>query len=214
MQKRSAANIGLTVALAVVFAAAANSVAADTIIDEWSKVRAPDAVELKEVKLDATTTAYLVLDLVKQTCNTERRPRCLTTVPKIAKLLDEARSHKMAVIYSLIPNSANADILPAVAPKSDEPIVMTVANKFIRTDLGKILKERGIMQIVVVGTAAEGAVLYTASEAAFLGYKVIVPVDGASAVAPYAEQAAIWILANAPGVAGNTTLTSFDKMKW
>ena len=214
MKRKSAADVGLALALTAGVAGMANPVMADTIIEEWSKVRAPEVVELKDVKLDPAATAYLVHDVVKQTCNTERRPRCLATVPKIAKLLEEARSHKMAVIYSLIPNSASADILRAVAPKGDEAVVMTVANKFIRTDLDKILKDRGITQVVIAGTAAEGAVLYTASEAAFLGYKVIIPVDGASAATLYAEQAMTWILANAPGVAGNTTLTSFDRMKW
>jgi nicotinamidase-related amidase len=209
--KRTSLKWRAAMAIAAALAAPAGA-RADTIVDDWSKVQAPPAVELKDVKLDPRTTAYLVLDIVKQTCNTERRPRCLTTVPKIAKLLDEARSHKMPVIYSVIPNSAAADILPAVAPKGDEPVVMTVANKFIRTDLDKILKEREITQVVIAGTAAEGAVLFTASEAAFLGYKVIVLLDGASAVLPYAEQAMAWTLANAPGVGASTTLTSFDRL--
>ncbi len=214
MKIKSAADLGLALALTAGVAGMAKPVMADTIIEEWSKVHAPAVVELKDVKLDPGATAFLVLDVLNQTCNPERRPRCLATVPKIAKLLEEARSHKMAVIYSLIPNSASADILRAVAPKGDEAVVMTVANKFIRTELDKILKDRGITHVVIAGTAAEGAVLFTASEAAFRGYKVIIPVDGASAVTPYAEQAVTWILANAPGVAVNTTLTSFDRMKW
>ena len=41
--------------------------------------------------------------------------------------------------------------------------------------------------MIVVGTAANGAVLYTASGAALRGMNVIVPVDGMSAVDPYAE---------------------------
>jgi cytidylate kinase len=48
------------------------------------------------------------------------------------------------------------------------------------------------------------------SEAAFLGYKVIAPVDGASAETLYAEQLTAWTLATAPGVGQNTTMTSFD----
>ena len=90
----------------------------------------------------------------------------------------------------------------------------TIANKFIRTDLDKILKEKGITTIIPVGTTAQGAVLYTASEASFLGYKVIVPVDGSSAESTYAEQLTAWTLANAPGVGQNTTLTRFDMIEW
>ena len=103
-----------------------------------------------------------------------------------------------------------ADIAPQVAPKEGEPVVSTVANKFIRTDLDKILKEKGVTTVIVVGTTAQGAVLFTASEAAFLGYKVIVPVDGASAENIYAEQITAWTLATAPGVGPNTTMTRFD----
>jgi hypothetical protein len=47
---------------------------AQTIIDDWSKVQAPKPPELKAVTVDPKTTALLVLDLVKQTCNNERRP--------------------------------------------------------------------------------------------------------------------------------------------
>ena len=44
-----------------------------TIIDEWASVQAPKPPELKPVKIDdPKTTAYLVLDIVKQTCNNER----------------------------------------------------------------------------------------------------------------------------------------------
>jgi len=50
---------------------------AQTIIDEWSSIKAPPAPELKQVTVDAKTTALLVMDLVKQTCNNERRPRCV-----------------------------------------------------------------------------------------------------------------------------------------
>src|SRR6266700_1113892 len=50
---------------------------AQTIVDEWSSVKVPPAPELKQVTLDSKTTAILVMDFVKQTCNSERRPRCV-----------------------------------------------------------------------------------------------------------------------------------------
>ncbi len=187
---------------------------AQTIIDEWANVKAPPAPELKTVKVDPKTTAFLVFDLVKQTCNNQARPRCVASIPKVQKFLADARQHNMPVIYSLISVAKTTDILPEVAPLGNEPIVSSVANKFIRTDLDKILKDRGITTVILVGTTAQGVVLYTASEAAFLGYKVIVPVDGSSADSLYAEQAATWALGNAPGVAPNTTLTKFDMIQW
>ena len=199
---------------AVASAAIAAPVQAQTIVDDWASVKAPAPVELKAVKVDPKTTAYLVLDLVKQTCNATQRPRCLESLPKAGKFLADARAHNMPVVYSLIMGSTTADIAAAVAPKGDEPVVTARANKFVGTDLDKILKDKGITTVIVVGTTAEGAVLYTGSTAAFLGYKVIVPVDGSTAGTTYAEQAVAWELANSPGVGAATTLTSFDKISW
>ena len=201
---------GLLAGLAAATAVAIAPVAAQTIVDDWANVKPPAPIELKSVKVDPKTTAFLVLDLVKQTCNAERRPRCLASLPKVEKFLAEARAKGMPVVHSIVASATPADIAPQAAPKEGEPIVSTVANKFIRTDLDKILKDKGVTTVIVVGTTAQGAVLFTASEAAFLGYKVIVPVDGASAETLYAEQVTAWTLATAPGVGQNTTITRFD----
>ena len=66
---------GLTLASVLVFLTSGISLAqTKTIIDEWAIVQAPKPPELKPVTLDPKTSALLVLDFVKQTCNTERRP--------------------------------------------------------------------------------------------------------------------------------------------
>ena len=49
-----------------------------------------------------------------------------------------------------------------------------------------------------VGTAAHGAVLYTASEAVLRGFNVIVPVDGVSAENTYIEQYVAYNFTSAP----------------
>ncbi len=90
----------------------------------------------------------------------------------------------MPVIYSIIANSTPADVIKDVAPLADEPSVLSGPDKFRNTDLEKILKEKGITTVITVGTASNGAVLYTASGAALRGMNVIVPVDGMSAVDP------------------------------
>jgi nicotinamidase-related amidase len=188
---------------------------AGTIIDDWASVKAEAAPELKPVTIDPKTTALLVMDVVKGSCNNERRPRCVASIPAIAKFLNEARGKGVTIIHTVAGTGTVADILPEVAPKGDEKVITgTNANKFIRTDLEKTLKDKGITTIIAVGTAAHGAVLYTSSEAAFMGIKAIVPVDGASSENLYAEQAVAWLLARAPGVSQQTTLTKFDMMKF
>ena len=198
-------------ALAAAFCASLlASAQAQTIVDEWASVKAPPPVELKKVTVEPATTAFLVLDLLNANCSEQRRPRCVASVPKVAKFLAEARNRKLTVVHSITVTTKVEDLDPRVAPVAGEPVVQTVANKFIRTDLDKILKERAIKTVIVVGTAAQGAVLFTAAEAAFLGYKVVVPVEGSTSELLYGEQSVAWLLANAPGVGANTTLTTFD----
>ena len=138
-----------------------------TIVDEWSTVQAPKPPELKAVTLEPTGTALLVLDFVKQTCNAERRPRCLTSIPHVQALLKLARSKGISVVHSITTAATPGDILNDVAPLEGEPLVKSSADKFFKTDLEKILNDKGIKTVVVVGTAAHGAVLYTASQAAY-----------------------------------------------
>ena len=185
-----------------------------TIIDEWATVQPPKPPELKPVTLDPKTTALLMLDFVKQTCNNERRPRCVASVPTVQGLLSQARSNKVAVVYSITTAATPADILKEVAPLEGEPMVKAMADKFLGTDLEKVLKEKGIKTVVVVGTAAHGAVLNTGSQAAFRGLKVIVPVDGMSAENTYFEQYTAYHLVNAPGVGQQVTLTRIDMIKF
>lgn len=89
-------------------------------------------------------------------------------------------------------------------------MVSSGPDKFLGTDLEKILKEKGVKTVIAVGTASHGAVLYTASGAALRGIQVIVPVDGISAEITYAEQYASWHLLNAPRISTLVTLTKTD----
>jgi nicotinamidase-related amidase len=182
-----------------------------TIIDEWSNVKVPPAPQLKTVTIDPDTTALLTLDLIKQTCNQEIRPRCLESLPQVKKLLDAARAKKMLVVYSLSPGpAAIADTLPEVAPNKSGPFVKSGVDKFDQTNLEQILKDKNIQTVIIVGTAAHGAVLYTASEAVLRGLNVIVPVDGVSAENTYIEQYIAYNFTSAPIVSAKVTLTSAD----
>lgn len=184
---------------------------AQTIVDDWAAVKAPPAPELKQVTIDPKTTALLMLDFVTPNCT--QRPRCMASVPAVRKLLDEARAQGMLIAYATGPTGKRADTLPELAPKDSEQVVSTGVDKFFNTDLEKILKDGGTKTVIAIGTAAHGAVLYTASGAALRGLKVIVPVDGMSDT-PYSEQYTAWHLANAPVVSRNVTLTKFDLIKF
>ena len=155
--------------------------------------RVPHAVPLTT---NPATTAYLLLDLTSAVC--APKPSCVATLPAAAALLDKARSAGATVIYSQTP-AAGSQILPEVAPQPGEPVVTGHADKFFGTDLDQILISRGIKTLVVVGTAANGAVLYTTFEANQRGYTVVAAEDGLSADSPFIMHYTLFQLLNEPG---------------
>jgi nicotinamidase-related amidase len=198
-------------ALAAVLVYAAPS-PAQTIIDDWQNVKAPPAPELTTVTVDLKTTALLMLDFLKQNCSPN--PRCIASLPQVQKLLAAARDKDIPVIYSLFPGPVIGDTLPQVAPKGNEPVVTAFFNKFEGTDLDKILKDKGIKTVILVGTAANGAVLYTGTSAFFHGYQTIIAVDGVSGRSPYIEQYSVYNFVSAPVMGGKVTLTRIDMIKF
>lgn len=189
---------------------ASPTLAGDTVLDLWKTVKAPEPVTLKSISIDSSKAAFLVLDIEQRTCNEQARPRCVDSAPKIKAFLGKCRARGVFVIYSLTNQGTPETILPHVTPRGTDPIVKSSVDKFYNTDLEKILKEKGIETVIIAGTAAEGAVLHTATGASMRGFKVIVPIDGMSSATLYAEQYTAWHLLNAPGTRLNATLTRFD----
>jgi nicotinamidase-related amidase len=209
--KKASRRIPLTLTIGLAVSACATLAASQTIVDEWASVKAPPPPELKSVKIVPRETALLMLDFVKPICGA--RPRCVTSLPKMQKLLDQARERGVHVVHSLAGQTV-ADIFPEVAARSGEPVVSSGPNKFLNTELEKILKDRGVTTVIVVGTAAEGAVLNTGAHAALRGIKVVLPVDGLSSLTTYAEQYTTWHLANAPRIGPQVTVTRSDMVSY
>jgi nicotinamidase-related amidase len=178
----------------------------------------PTVPAASPVEIPVKGAALLVLDITTAVCSS--RPTCMTSVPKIAALIKKARDAKVPVIYSQT-TAAGTQILPEVAPQSGEPQVAARADKFFNTNLDQLMKDRAITTAVIVGTAANGAVLYTAFGANERGYTVVVAEDGIAADSDFALLATKWQLLNQPGFANadNTplkatavTLSSTDKI--
>jgi len=135
----------------------------------------PTLPDLAAVGVDPTTTAFLVLDINSAVCPS--RPACVGSIPAIQALLAKARAANVFVGYS---TTAGATVLPEVAPRDGDPVVTARADKFFNTDLDQILKSHGIQTVMIVGAAANGAVLYTTFGAVERGYTVVVATDGIS----------------------------------
>jgi nicotinamidase-related amidase len=188
---------------------------ADSVIDEWALVKPPPPPELKPVSIDAASTALIVMDISSQSCTVERRPRCVAMLPKVQKLIGEARAKGILVLYTLAGTSKRTDIIKEVAPLDAEQALSGAGpDKFVGIDLDTILKGKNIKTLITVGTAAEGAVLHTAAGAVFRGYDAVVPVDGMSSTNLYAEQYTAWHLTYAPRLGDHVKLTKVDMIKF
>ena len=192
------------------------AVRAQSIIEEWDSIKAPPPPvdKIKPVQIDPQKTALLSLDWNRNTCTADKRVRCFKTIPKIEKLLAEARSRNMVVVHGLAGSMKASDILDSVAPKGDEPIVTGKGDKFTGSDLEKMLKDKGVDTVIIVGTSANSAVMYTAFGAAVRGFRPIVPIDGMPADTAYQEQFAIWQIANGSQLNSTAVLTRTDLIKF
>ncbi len=189
---------------------------AQTLIDEWPGVKPPAAPVLKPAIVDPRTTALLLMDFTNQTCTTERRPRCAASVPKLVKLMNDARARNMMVIYSVPGSGAtSADILKELALKAGDPVLPPLGpDKFIGSEFEKALRDRNITTLIVTGTAAHTSVLHTGGEAVLRGFKIIVPVDGMSSNDAFPELYTAWHLVNAARISDGTTLTKTDMITY
>ena len=153
----------------------------------------PKGPDPAAVTLDPAATAVLVLDISDATIGT---PSVKESVAPVAKLLDRARKAGARVIFSL-GRAAEQKLVPDLGAREGEPIVRTSADKFFNTDLADHIK--GMQNAVVIGTAANGAVLYTALGCCARGLAVVVPVDGIASRDPISTEVARFQLLDQPG---------------
>lgn len=202
--------LAFTIAAAV--ALGTSTLHAASIIDEWASVKAPPPPALKAVAVDPKTTALVMADFVQPICS--RYPRCMASLPVATKLLAAARAAKVLVVYTSIPKVEMSAVVPDVKPEGNEPFVQSFTDKFLNTDLEKVLKDHGITTLLMAGVSSNGAIIETSSEAALRGFKVAVVLDATSAATTYAEQFVAWQLVNGPVISSSITLTTSDMLKF
>ena len=204
-------------AFIAVIAFASQSLAAD-IVDDWASAKTPPPPELKPVTLDGSTTALLILDMMKMNCGA--RPRCVASVPAVRKLHDAARAAGAMVWYSFVGSDGKATVAdqidPGTAAHDGEWVRQNGPDKFIGSNLEEKLKARGIKTVIVCGTSFQGVGIGTGGGAAQRGYKVIIPVDCLSAEDTYQEQYAAYHLykGGPAGVTSNVTVTRTSMIKF
>ncbi|HLI20535.1 MAG TPA: isochorismatase family protein [Stellaceae bacterium] len=189
---RLAKSLCLALAFAGLLATRATAIDIDK---EWSGLQMPPPPTLKPVTVDSKTTALLLFDFMTQNCNKDARPRCLTVIPIVKKLDDEARAKGMLVAYTFPGGGTVVD--QSIAPKDPSEVVdqkQGGADKFLGSDLDQRLKDHGIKTVILCGNSAQGVGIGTGSEAAQRGYNVIYPVDCSPAESAFREAYAAYHL--------------------
>jgi nicotinamidase-related amidase len=204
----------LVLAAALAQVATPAAAQAPDILQEWASIKAPPPPALKAVTLDPAKTALISMDFNQKNCIPAQRLRCAAVLPKVQKLIAEARAKGIMVVHTYTPNMEKSDIVKDVGPAPGELVLQVRGDKFLGNDLEKTLKAKGITTVLLVGTSANGAVMFTAIGASQRGFKAVVPIDTMPADTAYQEQLAIWEIANGPGVREDSTLTKTDMLKF
>ncbi len=171
----------------------------------------PYSVE-QDVTVDPKTTALIVVDMQ----NDFVKPggalvveAAAANIPAIRRLLGLARAQDIRVFYTqdthqeedpefsiwgrhVLEGSWGWQIIDELAPRPGERVIRKPRyDGFFGTPLDHELRLAGTETVVVCGTVANICVLHTAGSAALRGYRVILPIDGISALTPFDLQAAI-----------------------
>jgi nicotinamidase-related amidase len=217
MKQLEAIRRGITVAVlvaATVHIATPTAAQAPDILLEWAMIKAPPPPELKAVTLDPAKTVLISMDFNQKNCIPAQRARCVAVIPKVKKLIAEARAKGIMVVHTYTPNMEKSDIVKDVGPAPGELVLQVRGDKFLGNELEKTLRAKGITTVLLVGTSANGAVMFTAIGASQRGFKAVVPIDTMPADTAYQEQLAIFEIANGPGVREDSTLTKTDMLKF
>lgn len=169
------------------------------------------------VTLDPKTTALMVLDYVEDICSVQ--PSCKNQMlPTVIPFLERVRKAGLVVVYGTREQNMTHWLKEVAPMPGDIKISSTAQDRFYNTDLDRILKEKGIKTLIMVGWKISGSVTYTSVGAMARDYTVAIPMDTTSAASGYETTIGFYNvlnsgnanLANAPLKPKAVTLTRTD----
>ena len=154
----------------------------------------PNRPEPQPLKLDSQATAIAVLDLSVR-CE-DPNEVCAKLMQPLAGFLARARSAAVPILYTISATGQGTPAGEAAGPlqrQMSEPILYPDAfDKFMGGELKAELDKWHCRSLVIVGSATNFAVLYTATTAARIHkYEVVIPLDGVNAKRNYEHDYAI-----------------------
>ncbi|MEB3851304.1 MAG: cysteine hydrolase [Desulfurococcales archaeon] len=169
-------------------------------------VEVPEYEVVERVELPARETAVIVVDMQNDFVKPEGRlyvPTAQATVEPIRRLLERARAAGARVFYTqdthydgdpefeiwgehVRHGTWGWEIVEELKPQPGDIVVQkTRYDGFYGTPLDDLLRVYGVRNTVIVGTVANICVLHTAASAALRWYRVVVPIDGISALTEF-----------------------------
>jgi nicotinamidase-related amidase len=154
----------------------------------------PNRPQPEPLKLDGKTTVIAVLDLSARCENPNEV--CAKLMEPLAEFLETARKVSVPILYTISAAARGTPLGEVAAPlkrRENEPILCPDAfDKFMGGELKTELDRVNCRSLVIVGSATNFAVLYTATTAARIHrYEVVIPLDGVNARRQYEHEYAI-----------------------
>lgn len=158
-------------------------------------------------KLDPRKTALLIINMTNDLLGWEGVG---PLVPRLRKLLDEARRRSVTVVFSslafcnngadsgqlgkfwepigkgevLVKGTQGVAVLPELSPKAGEAVLeRNRYSAFYNSDLDRMLRDKGIETLIIGGYSTNFCCDSTARDANFRDYNVIVLEDGTAPIA-------------------------------
>ncbi|HUY06923.1 MAG TPA: isochorismatase family protein [Acidimicrobiales bacterium] len=159
--------------------------------------------------LPAATTAALVLDL---TSHGPAAPERVSYLERVGNWLDYAREKGLPICYTGISLRMTEDADPLLRRRSDEPLWYPAAyDKFYGGEIVEFLTNHKTENIVILGSATNNCVMYTATTAArHHAYEIYVPIDGSYVEDPYRHEYALYQLSILPSAPKKVQFTTLD----
>ena len=176
------------------------------------QVEVPEYDVEGEVRLDAASTALVVIDMQNDFVKRGGSllvPEAEATIPAVQELLDLARTTGMRLVYSqdthrdgdpewkIWPEHCREgswgwEIIPDLAPRAGDTVLRKLRyDAFYGTSLDHLLRLWTVSTVVICGTLANISVHYTAASAAVRCYAVVIPLDAISALEPFDLEASL-----------------------
>jgi len=176
-------------------------------------VKVPRITIVDKVSLPAKTSAVVVVDMQNDFAHPDGKlygPAAREIIPRIALLLEKARSKGVRVVYTkdthypddpvefpiwgshVVKGTWGWEIVDELKPKEGDIVIEKMRyDAFFGTPLDHVLRMYGVRQLVVVGTVANICVLHTVASARLRLYDVVVPIDAIAALNEFDYAAAL-----------------------